>query len=952
MSRKFFNLVCFAFGLFFVNLIDVKANQFDELKYRADQVGFDISYLNSASDPMPGEIARVTMYFKNTGTETWRKNDDKKVCGSTEMCLGTMLPPSIFDRASILGDTNPTNFALQWITDFRPTKINENAVAPGSVASFTFNIRIPAKPTDTVTEYFSPVIGSTWVRVSEVSLKPVKINLGSNYGYALQSIKVDENFIPNSSIYKKIGGFMIPVEIKLKNTGKSIWYRGNSETFESSVQIGISPSTGKLSSVLGTSDWINPAIATILQEERILPGEVGTFKFNIRSPVVAGIYTEKFRLKVENTEWMSSGEDIILIIQSESPKYSYNVISQGSLPTKMEPGEPKNLTISVRNTGNVPWYRNDGTNPNIFLTKVGTNNPVDRDSMFFVEGVWENLSRSAFLREEKVLPGEIGNFDMTLIAPFAGGKFIEEFSLVVENVAWMDGAKFRYETNIDNPIHTFKFISQQREPGVIENNNPADLRTYADDGHIYMKTGEVKTWWIKLRNTGNYTWRHYNDTGVRYQYKNSTRTRGPGLGNVRFASYCPSEDWGSIYATKGNVDAGVFSGKLFIECKKGYNGRTTPDRKSIFYIPGSWIYDDRLSTFSEEVVPPGGEATFEFKLKAPTTPMSEKEYFRLVNERISWFNDPGVYFEPVVTKDGLPQKPKYETTQSLIYGEQTIYVPLSKTKVGVEEHLPATEAERQEIMNLIYLYRDYKEFQRVNNITKSIEKKNEFDSRLAVLQENHKRSTNSTTTKNTFAINWNLYVTIDPGTGSYVAKDYNGGAFEWYKTGDSESEKYYITMRWPYVKWRWNGSADASDRTMLATMKYYKGKKLLVRNLKNNKSVVVAITESGPAPYTGTCYSSTGALKSECSALTQDKSLFGKIKQFGIDSATKIINGDEIPLIDSNNDGREDINVGTAKAMRGAGLSPEAFEAIGASIDDIIEVGFLVDQSLPLGPVS
>ncbi|GEM_PF-2796221 len=858
-------------------------------KYKSEQTGVVIEYLNSASDPMPGEVAKVTMYFKNTGTEIWRKTNDNKKCEHSEVCLGTANP---IERASVLGDATPTNLVLNWISNTRPTKMNETAVSPGSVASFTFNIKIPEKPEQTLTEYFAPVVENiSWVDVANFTWKPVKINLGSNYAYSISKISVGGQTLKNGETFKKIGGEIVPVEIRVKNSGKSDWKKGSEDDDKiESVRLGVE--LPKTSSVLSTGSWLKPDRPAMLQEEIVKPGEYGTFKFSIKSPVQAGFYRESFQLVSEGREWIEVGDKIVLAIESQQPKYAYEIISKDSLPSKMEAGEQKNVTITAKNTGNVSWYRNDGSNPNITLTKVGTNNPTDHYGTFFADLQWENYNRASVLREAEVKPGEIGHFDMVLTAPFAGGKFIEEYSLVAEYIAWMSGPSIKYETNVDQPIHQFQFIAQKRADGVMENSD------ITDDGIIFMKTGEIVDWWIKLKNTGNYTWRHY-----------------PGdKGNIRFAAYCSKWD--------PTIDCSTYK---------------TPDRKSIFYVPGSWIKDDRLSTFSEETVPPGAEATFEFKLKAPTTPMQKREYFRLVNEWVSWLTDIGVYFEPKVSNDETPVPTTYQTTQTLFSNGKTISIPLAKTKVGLEQHLPVDDSEVQKLTEASVLYSQYKAYKTAGDKINENIKYAEWKAKLAEVENSHYlRAGTNLASRNGFASsNWG-------GVGK--------GAF--YPPTNSDYEKYYITMRWPFVQWKWNGGVDRSDASALATYSQYKGKKILVKNVRTGKSVVVSILESGPAPWTGTCYDSNGNYRKSLCGPTSDESKFGNLKQFGIDSVNKLLKGDEIPLVDNNNDGREDVSVGVAKSMRGAGLSPEAFEHIGGQIDDIIEVGFLVDQSLPLGPVS
>lgn len=61
---------------------------------------------------------------------------------------------------------------------------------------------------------------------------------------------------------------------------------------------------------------------------------------------------------------------------------------------------------------------------------------------------------------------------------------------------------------------------------------------------------------------------------------------------------------------------------------------------------------------------------------------------------------------------------------------------------------------------------------------------------------------------------------------------------------------FYITMRWRYRLWAWNGHSQKGPEDV----GWYSAqpRKVLVTNPENGKSIVAAILESGPAPWTGT----------------------------------------------------------------------------------------------------
>ncbi len=61
-------------------------------------------------------------------------------------------------------------------------------------------------------------------------------------------------------------------------------------------------------------------------------------------------------------------------------------------------------------------------------------------------------------------------------------------------------------------------------------------------------------------------------------------------------------------------------------------------------------------------------------------------------------------------------------------------------------------------------------------------------------------------------------------------------------------QDYYITMRWRYALWNWNGSSTKGPEDIGW---YSKGPRVLVTNPRTKKSIITVVAESGPAPWTG-----------------------------------------------------------------------------------------------------
>lgn len=142
--------------------------------------------------------------------------------------------------------------------------------------------------------------------------------------------------------------------------------------------------------------------------------------------------------------------------------------------------------------------------------------------------------------------------------------------------------------------------------------------------------------------------------------------------------------------------------------------------------------------------------------------------------------------------------------------------------------------------------------------------------------------------------------------------------FSKFATMGQKYRDYYMTMRWRYVKWNWNGTSVAGPENV----NWYseKPRRVLVTNPRTKKSIIAVIMEAGPAPWTG------------------------------VDGGP-------------NNDPKQgwtNPQDGTPKEYKGrvSGFPPVAFKALGASMrmadgsgDDLI-YSWAPDQDAEPGPVS
>lgn len=83
-----------------------------------------------------------------------------------------------------------------------------------------------------------------------------------------------------------------------------------------------------------------------------------------------------------------------------------------------------------------------------------------------------------------------------------------------------------------------------------------------------------------------------------------------------------------------------------------------------------------------------------------------------------------------------------------------------------------------------------------------------------------------------------------PSTGGSVA-------FSQYASKGQAYRDYYITMRWRYAKWAWSGATQSGPEDV-GWYSQAEPRKVLVTNPATGKSIIAAVLEAGPAPWTGT----------------------------------------------------------------------------------------------------
>ena len=373
----------------------------------------------------------MTVSALNTGTRTWTKS------GSQPMKLGTS---NANDRTSILCDTT-------WQNCTRPASLAQNEVKPGEIGTFGFWANIPSD-TQYYKEFFNIVVeGQTWLNdpglYFDFTVMPT---------YKWEPLSAD--FYTNTERTQPINnGALVAgeksyVTLKVKNIGNRTW----SKTTKNPIRLGSSTPNDRISALCADS-WIKCDRAVEILEQSVVPGQIGSFQFEINNPINPTFYGEAFNIVVEDDFWMQDAK-YTMWLKTNAPKYSWEKISSiayvdqsKSVQVNLEstkPGQKIFVSLSAKNTGNTTW-RNTGEH----IVKLGTSGPRDRTSKLY-SNTWLDSVRPTKIKEPIVMPGEMGTFEFWITTPSTTGEFRESFNILVENRSWLTDTGLTYVIRVAN----------------------------------------------------------------------------------------------------------------------------------------------------------------------------------------------------------------------------------------------------------------------------------------------------------------------------------------------------------------------------------------------------------------------------------------------------------------------------------------------------------------------
>ncbi|MBU1029445.1 hypothetical protein KKE28_04550 [Patescibacteria group bacterium] len=287
---------------------------------------------------------------------------------------------------------------------------------------------------------------------------------------------------------------------------------------------------------------------------------------------------------------------VIDVLPAEAALHGYTaqeMITSGKT-IELQPGETRDFTIGFKNTGTSVWS-NSGNN----FVSVYTYDLKYRQSVF-VDTSWLRADQPVRV-SSLTTPGQLGFFRFKLHAPSTEGNYNETFHLAAEDMTWIPGGQFTLNIRVRRsyvaPASVITTSSTAITPAVAPVNVSHNRNSYSASEvnrsatTLRLMPGERVLFSIDYRNTGQATW--------------------------------------------------LPDGRRFVSIYT-YNPKY---RKSLFE-DATWYRFDQPARIASQITPPGQVGTIKLYLKAPTTPGTYYESFRLAAEDLVWI--PGGEFTVTV----------------------------------------------------------------------------------------------------------------------------------------------------------------------------------------------------------------------------------------------------------------------------------------------------------------
>ncbi|MFC1810752.1 L,D-transpeptidase [Patescibacteria group bacterium] len=213
------------------------------------------------------------------------------------------------------------------------------------------------------------------------------------------------------------------------------------------------------------------------------------------SVYVCGIYT------VSAQDYKTPQPNVCSYAYQDDVNLAYDYEYLGSRKKLIaEPGGYESVTLYFQNTGTIPMFSDDSGCSFRPLTRLGTGNERDRESILFTlysaeseDTGWISPNRIK-LDQEIVRPGERGSFTFTMKAPLDNALYREYFDIVIEGTQWIEkpfAVNFDIGEFFNENREYIKFVGDSRRIDDATLLGEKSIEVDISDQRMFLKIGDI-----------------------------------------------------------------------------------------------------------------------------------------------------------------------------------------------------------------------------------------------------------------------------------------------------------------------------------------------------------------------------------------------------------------------------------------------------------------------------
>ncbi len=558
----------------------------------------DAAFISESHEPLmvAGQSYNVRVTMKNVGTTTWNSRNG--------YFLASQNPP------------DSTNWNVVRV------ELPED-VLPGASTTFSFKVVAPELPGTYPMQWQMIHDGVAFFGALTPSV-PIGVAVAPNAARFIGQV-VPTNMIAGES-YTAV--------IEMKNVGSQTW-------------------TAQLRHRLGTQnpqDNSTFGLARAQLPDSVPPGQISVFSFPVVAPLTPGTYNFQWQMGQEAGDAIGRFGDLTAnLVVTVVPLGNDALFVSQEVPATMLPSQTYTVTVVMRNIGTNAWRAADGY-------RLGSQNPLDN---FF----W---GRARALLSADVPPGQDGEFRFSVLAPSEPGDYAFQWQMLQEGVELFGRPSSNQVVRVLQRSDDSAFVTESVPPGVVPG------QTYGVS--ISFRNTGTSTWnpathrLTSVNPTGNTVWGR--DTfalagpvGPGQTAVFSGDVTGPDLtGNAAFQWQMISDGSGLFGQVTPNIpisvlprpnNAAFVSQSVPAEMVPGQaydvqvvmrNTGSNPWTSETFHNLSSQNPLDNTFWGTPRVVlngsvSPGSNATFNFRVVAPTQPGNYNFQWRMVQEGTEFFGD-------------------------------------------------------------------------------------------------------------------------------------------------------------------------------------------------------------------------------------------------------------------------------------------------------------------------